>query len=163
MPRPIVYVRATFVSVKAGNQPLISIDSPDDVSAHLGEIRSKEYEKLKSRFTNVVEYPDHKLFFHKDSVHKYRLDELVLQNGAVYGLKERRVGDSSSASKITAGKLVAIKSADEFEKHLDEVAAVEYKRRGKRQAKAVESYTVELFIVIIKEKLYSKQNKIRLG
>ena len=98
MPHPPVYVRATFISTKAGSNPSMCIDSPVDISDLLGDIRSNQYEKLKSQISSVVDDPKSSLFFHKDSLHKYKFDESSLQNGAVYGMKDMRKKDGSDGN-----------------------------------------------------------------
>jgi len=72
---------------------------------------------LKARLDKIVENIDNTMYFHKDSLHVYRFNKSVLTNGCIYGLKKRRADDSDSASKVTASKLVPIKSAVDFEKN----------------------------------------------
>ena len=72
------------------------------------------------------------MFFHKDTAHTYTSDKSVLQNGAVYGLKDRRPKKSDSATKVTAIKLILIKLAKEFEKRLVDIADVSLTRLGRR-------------------------------
>jgi len=154
MPYPRVYVRVTFVSTKVGSKPPINIDSPMDMSEILGDITSNEYDRLKSRLFEIVEESEHQLFFHKDNAHRYKFDESALQKGAVYGMKDRRKKDGSEANrKLTARNLVAIESASEFQKHLENVSEVAYQRRGRNnRLKKVDSYRVDLCVVLIREK-----------
>ena len=95
---------------------------------------------------------EYKLFFHKDSSYAYRFDETTLPNGAIYGMKAKRAGDTDRATKLTARNLTAIQSAADFEKHVHEVGEVVKKRRGRRMT-PVELYTVELCVVLIREKV----------
>ena len=109
---------------------------------------------MKDRLESIVDDTEQGLFFHKDSHHKYTLDESSLQNGAIYGLKQRRKSDSNLASKTTAGKLKPIGSDAEFESHIHDVAEVVYQRCGRRnRLKRVNAYIVELCVVLIREKV----------
>ena len=153
MPHPPVFVSVTFVSTKAGNKPSISIDSPVDISEHLGDIRSNEFDQLKAKLGTIVEDPECELYFHKDSVHRYRLDESALPNGAVYGMKDRRKSGSEASTKLTASKLIPIQSASEFQKHLEDVSDVVYEKGGRRnRLQKVVAYKVELCVVLVREK-----------
>lgn len=49
---------------------------------------------------------------------------------SIYGRKERRTDDDGTA-KLTARKLVPIKSTIEFEKHVGDVIEVVRKRQGR--------------------------------
>ena len=149
MHHPRVHVKITFVSTKAGKAPSVSIKPHIEISKHIGVISCKNYEQLKTRLGIIVRDTEHEMYFHKDNNRVYSFDESALPYGAIYGMKERRTGDSDSASKFTASKLIVITSAAEFENHINEVAAVVYKRRGRRNMlMQVNSYTV----VLIKEK-----------
>ena len=154
MPHPRIYVRVTFVLTKVGSKPPININSPMGMSELLGDITSNECDRLKSRLFEIVEEPEHQLFFHKDNAHRYRFDESALQKGAVYGMKDRRKKDGSEANrKLTSRNLVAIELASEFQKHLENVSEVAYQRQGRNnRLKKVDSYRVDLYVVLIQEK-----------
>ena len=127
MTHPRVHVSVTFVTTKVGSKPIIYIDSPIDLSERVGDIRSNKYDQLKSKMVNIVEDTKSNLFFHKDTTHRCMLDESALQDGVVYGLKERQSNDGGDASKkVTARNSVPIQSASDFKKYLDEVSEVVY-------------------------------------
>ena len=156
MPRPRVFIKATFISTKAAKAPSVFIERPGDISELVGVISCKEYDLLKTRITEIVENVDNGFYFHKDENYIYRFDESALPNGGIYGLKERRatVGD---ISKLTASKLLPIKSAHDFEKNVTSTAMVEYKLgRSSRRIRKVYKYTIELCIVLIKERRSKK-------
>ena len=117
MPRPPVFVKATFVSTRAGKSPTVYIERPEDISELLGELTCKGFEQLKEKLTALVDNGDNGLFFHKDNLHIYRFNESALPGGGIYGLKEKRAlaGD---ISKLTASKLVPIQSPLEFERNV---------------------------------------------
>ena len=116
MPRPRVHVKVTFLLKNAGKAPSVFIKSPDDISEHVGVVTCKEYEQLKARLVKIEENIDNVIYFHKGSLHVYRFDESALPNRGIYGLKERRKDNSNSPFKVTAIKLVPIKSTSDFEK-----------------------------------------------
>ena len=155
MPYPRVHVSVTFVDTKAGSKPSVFIEAqPYDLSELMGDIRTNEFEQLKTKLKGVVDNHDHQLFFQKENLHRYRFDESVLQSGAVYGMTARRkVGEGEVRKKITASKLVPIISQVDFKKHVEDIAEVVYQRRGRHNLlQKVDSYKVELCIVLIKEK-----------
>lgn len=108
---------------------------------------------MKTRLGDIVGNIENAMCFHKDKHHIYRFDESALPNVGIYGLKERRSSGSDRSSKVTASKLVTIKSSAVFEKHISDVADVERKRRGRNNRLVqVASYMVELCVVLVKEK-----------
>ena len=154
MPRARVYIRATFVSTKAAKAPYVYIDRPSDISELAGEINVKAYEELKTRISEIVNNSDNGLYFHKDEDHIYRFDETALPNGGIYGLKDRRASPGDM-SRITASKLVPIKSASDFERNCDTSGQIEYRLSGRsgRKMRKPSEYTIELCIVLIKERV----------
>ena len=65
MPHPPVYVGISFVSTKVGSKPAVTIDTPVEISDHLGVTRKNGYEKSKSRLLKIVGKPEYQLFFIK--------------------------------------------------------------------------------------------------
>ena len=63
MPRPRINVKATFVSTKAGKATSVFIESPGDISEHVGVVTCKEYEQLKARLVEIVENIDNPMYF----------------------------------------------------------------------------------------------------
>ena len=107
MPHSPVYICTHVVWVKAGCKPDLCIDSPEDISEVLRDIRSNQFEELKLRMVNIVVNEEFGMFFHKDKSHMYRFDESSLQKSAVYGMKDmRKNGDRDK--KLTASKLVPL-------------------------------------------------------
>ena len=149
-----VTIRVTFVYSKPGGNPCPKIDSPMDITKHVGDIGVKDFDELKRRITILVEDKDYDLYFHKDASHKYTFDESVLPNGGIYGLREAIDDDDERCRKITAKKLVAIKSAAAFEKNIRGTAVKVYKRRGRsNRLRKLDGYIVDLCVVMMKEKL----------
>ena len=145
---------ATFVSTKPGMNPSIKIESPTNLTTNIGTVGSRDFEELKERLKRLVESENCGLYFHQDASHTYRFDESGLQHGGVYGLRQRRKEDEDKTRKVTASKLVPLQTPKEFEKHLREVSEVTYMRRGRRNTlRKIRSYTVELCIVLIREKV----------
>ena len=66
MPRPRVFIKATFISTKAAKAPSVFIERPGDISELVGVISCKEYDLLKTRITEIVENVDNGFYFHKD-------------------------------------------------------------------------------------------------
>ena len=156
MPRPRVYVKATFVSTQQGSKPPVCIDSPVDLSEHISDInKSNGYHRLKSKLVEIMDDTVYEMFWHRDSFHRYTFDELVLQNGAIYGLKERRSSNGNDAGKkLTARYLVPLETSSDFQKHLEDVAEVFCQRCGRgNRLKQVGGYKVELYVVLIREKV----------
>ena len=81
---------------------------------------------LKLRLKEMAKDPANKIFWHRDKTHHYTFGESALQNGAIYSLKERRA--DGDYKKLTARYLVPVKMSADFEKHLENVAEVFYKR-----------------------------------
>ena len=145
---------ATFVSTKPGTNPSIKIESPIDLTTYIGTIGSKEFEEFKERIKGLVESANGGLYFHQDEANTYRFDESGLPHGGVYGLRQRRKEDEDKTRKVTASKLVPLQTSKEFEKHLREVSDITYMRRGRRNTlRKIRSYTVEVCIVLIREKV----------
>ena len=71
MPRPRVFVKATFVSTTAGKAPSVCIESPINISEHVGVIGLKWYEQLKNKLGNIVRDTEQNLFFHRGKKHIY--------------------------------------------------------------------------------------------
>lgn len=152
-----IHIKATFVSTKAGKESSVFSNSPDDISERVGVIICKGYANLKTRLDDIISNIENEMYFHKDSHHVYCFDESLLQNGAIYGRKERRANCSVTSTKFTVSVMISIKSTAEFEKHMSDVAEVKRKRQGRNnQLSQVDSYTVELCVVLIKEK--SREN-----
>ena len=83
-----VSVRVTYVSTKRESTPRIYIESPIDITTHVGDIRIKQFEALKRQICILLEEKENGLYLHKDSANKYEFDESSLPNGGIYGLKE---------------------------------------------------------------------------
>ena len=79
MSYPCVHIPVTFVNTKACDKRSVFIDAqPYNVSDLIGDIRTNEFSKLKTRLNEVVANHDHQLFFHKDNLHCHRFDKSVL-------------------------------------------------------------------------------------
>ena len=142
------------MSVKAGKSPSVVIDRPIDISELVGEICCKGYDLFKYRLAEIVEDKGNGFWFQKDDGHVYRFDESALPNGGIFGLKDRRAEDSDPMAKLTASKLVPIMSARDFERNITLAAAVKYRLGGnRRKVRKPEEYTVELCIVLIRERV----------
>ena len=133
MPYPRVHVSVTFVDTKSGAKPSVFIEAQTyDLSELIGDIHTNEFLKLKTKLHEVVEDNDHQLLFHKDSLHRYRFDESVLQSGALYGMAVRRKGvEGEVRKKVTVSKLVPILSPVDFKKYVEDVAESIFQRRGR--------------------------------
>ena len=110
----------------AGKAPHVYIDSPIDISEHVGVIGPKGFADLKEKLVDIVSDTQHNLFFHRDKNNIYQFDESALHHGGVYGLKERRAADGDPSSKLTASKLVPIKSPQEFKENVELCSTVKY-------------------------------------
>ena len=156
MPRscPLVNVKATFVSTRAAKAPSAYIEHPENLTELLGEITCKGYQLLKDRIDMIVASTDSGLYFQTDEINTYRFDESVLPNGGIYGLKEKRALEGDT-SKLTASKLIPIQSALEFERYVELKGKVQYRLAGRssRKCRKPSEYTIELCIVLIKEKV----------
>ena len=153
MPRACVLVKVTFVPTKAGKTPSVFVERPDDISELVGEICCKGYDLLKYRLAEIVKDKNNKLWFQKDEGHTYTFDEPSLPNGGIYGLKERCSKDSDLTAKLTASKLVPVKSPNDFERNVILSAAVKYRRGGRRKVRKPDEYTLELCVVLIRERV----------
>lgn len=101
----------------------------------------------------IVDNKDRDLFFHKDAQHVYSFGESVIPNGGVYGLRVKHGDTSNGTSKVTASRLVHIKTAEAFEQHIGEIAEPTYQNYGRRRVMRAELYTVNPCIVLVKEKM----------
>ena len=86
----------------------MKIESPADISELVDSITTKGFEQLDSWIVNVVIDTENDMFFHRDKIYTYSFDNSALQNGAIYGMKERRVSCSDITTKVTADKLLLI-------------------------------------------------------
>ena len=152
MPRARVFVKATFVSTKAAKTPSVVIERPDDISELVGDICCKGYDLLKYRLAEIVKDTTNSFWFQKDETYLYTFDESSLPNGGIYGMKERRSEDSDLAAKLTASKLIPLKCARDFDRNVTSAATVKYRLGGRRKVRKPEHYTVELCVVLIREK-----------
>ena len=156
---PKVHVKVSFVSSKRGVKPSVFIEDPIDLTRAIGEFDIGNFTGLKASLSNVVEDKDFDLFFHHDKNFKYTFEERALENGAIYGRKQKKSKDEEVGAKITAGRLIAIKSSSQFTKHVQDVAEVVLKRPEssrnvkKKKNQQTDHYVVELCVVIIKEKV----------
>ena len=142
------------MSTKAGKAPLVMIDRPSDISELVGEICCKGYELFKYRLAEIVKDKSNEFWFQKDDGHLYLFDESALPNGGIYGLKERRAEDDDPSSKLTASKLVAIKSPHDFQENVELKAAVKYRLGGnRRKVRKPAEYTLDLCVVLVKVKV----------
>ena len=96
-----ISVRVTFVSTKRVSTPRIYIESPIDITTHVGDIGIKQFEELKRRIRVLVEDKEYDLYFHKDEANKYEFNECSLPNGGIYRLKQMREIEDGN-KKITA-------------------------------------------------------------
>ena len=96
-----ISVRVTFVSTKRVSTPRIYIESPIDITTHIGDIGIKQFEELKRRIRVLVEDKEYDLYFHKDEANKYEFNECSLPNGGIYRLKQMREIEDGN-KKITA-------------------------------------------------------------
>ena len=151
MPRARVFVKATFVSTKAGKTPSVIIDRPDDITEPVGDIDVKGYDFLIHRITEIVKNKENGFWFRKDSNHRYHFGEFALPNGGINGLKDRRTKDSDLTSKLTASKLVPIKSPSDFERNVTFLAEVKYWLGSRSKVREPENYTMVLSVVLVKE------------
>ena len=92
--------------MKPGSKPALVIDNPINLSEHLGCISS--YDKLLDVIDDIVEDDAHDLFFHKDPRHKFSFNGSAIQNGAIYGCREKRSEDDGG--RATACHLIPIQS-----------------------------------------------------
>ena len=67
-------------------------------------------------------------------------------------MKERRGEDSDLTTKLTASKLIPLKSSHDFDRNVTSAAAVKYRLGGRQKVRKPEYFTVELCVVLIKEK-----------
>ena len=74
MPRARVFVKATFVSTKAGKAPSVFIKRPDNISDLIGDIDIKGYNLLQSRIADIVHNVENDFWFQKDKQYDYRFD-----------------------------------------------------------------------------------------
>ena len=72
----------------------------------------------------------------------------------MYGMIGRWEGGEGEAKrKITASKLVPILSPVDFKKHVEDIAEIVYQRRLRHnRLQKIDSYKVDLCIILIKEK-----------
>ena len=162
--RTKVKIAVTFVTIKPGSQPSLLIDNPINLSDNVGSISS--YDKLLEVIDDLVEDDAHDLFFHKDPRHKFSFNGSVLQNGAIYGRRERTDDDDGRA---TARHLVPIQSDSNFKDNVDNSGIEQYKKRtisrkgrvskasSKTKQKVLDYVLLELCIVLVKEKLIAPQ------
>ena len=60
-----ITVRITFVSAKPGINPSPKIESPIDITEHIGDIGVKDFLELKRRIGILVEDTEYELYFHQ--------------------------------------------------------------------------------------------------
>ena len=77
MPCARVFVKATFLSTKAGKPPSVVIDRPDDITELVGDIDVKGYDLLIYHIAEIVKNKDNEFWFQKDSNHSYHFDEFA--------------------------------------------------------------------------------------
>ena len=122
----------------------------------MGEICCKGYDLLKYRLAEIVKDTTNEFWFQKDEDYIYTFDESSLPNGGIYGLKEKRGGDTDPTSKLTASKLIPLKCPGDFDRNVTSVAVVKYRLGGRRKVRKSTEYFVELCVVLIKEKKKKK-------
>ena len=141
------------MSTKAATTPSVSIERPDDISELVGDICCKGYDLLKYRLAEIVKDTNNEFWFQKDTNYTYVFDESSLPNGGIYGMKDRRGENSDLTLKLTVSKLVPLKCASDFERNVTSVAAVKYRLGGRRKVRKPAEYTIELCVVLVKEKV----------
>lgn len=75
------------------------MESPVDITKHIGDIRSKDHDELNSRLVYIVEVTKYKMYSHKDNAHKYRCDGTALHNGTIYGMSKKWESSRGDTSK----------------------------------------------------------------
>ena len=85
MPRAPVFIKATFVLVKAGKTPTVAIDCPDDITELVDDIDVKGYDLLVYRIANIVKTRRTGSVFKKTSNTPITLIHLRCQMGASTG------------------------------------------------------------------------------
>ena len=105
------------------------MESPVDITKHIGDIQSKDRAELKSRLMHIVENTKYKMYSHRDNAHKYRYDVTALQSNTICGMSEKWESIRGNTNKkLIASKLSPIQSAVESKKHWEEVSEVIYQR-----------------------------------
>jgi hypothetical protein len=165
---PPVKVFINFESVQVGSKPTPCILNPVDMTDEMGMFDPTDYEGLKEAILDVVESGEQ--FFHCDRRFTYNFKEESLQHGAIYGRKNKKADDEEEGSKITAAKLIPIRSPSQFKDHIKNIAEVIYKnhahRRGRpstksKRKKEIDYYKIELCVILIKERVPQALSKKR--
>ena len=85
-----VDIYATFVSAKAGGDPKLRIDNPENLSDVLTGITCDGYDDLLEALDEFVDDEENEMSFHFDKAHLYRIDGRVWEHGtAIYGRKNK--------------------------------------------------------------------------
>ena len=88
-----VDIYVTFVAAKAGSDPKIKIDNPDNLSYEITGITCDSYDDLLEELEDYVANEEYEHSFHFDKAHSYRIDGRAWQHGtAIYGRKKKDAG-----------------------------------------------------------------------
>ena len=69
-----VDIYVTFVAAKAGSDPKIKIDNPDNLAYDLSGITCDGYDYLLNELEDYVADEENEHSFHFDKAHSYRID-----------------------------------------------------------------------------------------
>ena len=128
MSRKSVKTHITFVSVTPRSKPSPVIENPIDVYEAIGYVN--DYDSLLVAIRELTEGKEHNLFFHNDVHHDYFFDGTSLNNGAIYGRRERKKDGKGIGSRVTARNLIPIQTSDRFKQVVAGTGEVVYKKQG---------------------------------